>query len=245
MTSIAPNEAQWPDRIEFYLTESDDFLDGYSRLDLWTPFEAACLIRGCKPGKISDGLAKVGITLSHTIDQRSIDDFNPHDPSASDDLILLTRAIAESKKDAPMIRAHDVVRWAQERGLITPSSRLVRFVSSQSHSDAADAPDATTPTEQPETAAAYEGTGKHHEEKRLAILGFVIQELARNVASEEITRLTRGGEFNSAGLADHIHALRDTIGMPPEETTGFSHRAVEQCIRSAVREAKNYSTDKD
>ena len=246
MTPTMPSEQKWPDRVEFYLCldEHDDFLEGYLRLRHWTPFEAACLIRGYRPGTISHGIAKVGVILPHAIDQQSIDEFKPLDPTASDDLILLAREIVDHNKDATKVRAYDVIRWAQGREVIAPSSRLAQFFSSESHSDAAGATGRSTSPEPSEATAASKGTGKHHEEKRLAILGFVIQELAKNIPEGKIDRLEHGVELNSSGLASHVHRYRDSLGVPSEETSGFSFKAVEECIRKAVQAAKKYSTKK-
>ena len=56
-------EAIIPKEVTFYLTESDDFIFDYGALNVWTPFQAACVISGYRPGRVMSGHARVGIPV--------------------------------------------------------------------------------------------------------------------------------------------------------------------------------------
>lgn len=242
-----------PTSIKFRLIESDEFLDEYAIRHLWTPFEAACVLRGVQPISVEDGLATVGVGLkgNHAIEQQDIDDFNSADPEAERDLLVLTQSI-EARWTNQLPVASEVVEWALGKG-IGLNDRFVQKVLGRIPDEAARQEIARLNQEiaalQSKLSRESDGRGAHHQEKHLAILGFAITELALNL--KEIPgdkKLVWGKGINSSAIADLLHDHRDDLGMPPDSTRGFSHRNLENALRDALammgKVKEKTSTDK-
>lgn len=242
-----------PTSIKFRLIESDEFLDEYAIRHLWTPFEAACVLRGVQPISIEDGLATVGVGLkgNHAIDQQDIDDFNSADPETERDLLVLAQSI-EARWTNQLPVASEVVEWALGKGIVL-NDRFVQKVLGRIPDEAArqeiERLNRQIEALKSKLSSESDGRGGHHEENRLAILGFAIAELALNL--KEVPgdkKLLWGQGINSSAIADLLHAHRDDLGMPPDGTRGFSHGNLEDVLRKAnammCKVKEKISTDK-
>jgi hypothetical protein len=238
-----------PDSIQFHLLESEEAFDAFALRDKWTPFEAACLIKGMLPGQIVNGSARVGVVPEHRITQELIDKFESVQPDLSHELIGLASTI-RSNVHANTADATEITTWALKKNLLSPQSPLVRQVlgvpPKLATVDDLQVLRAENERLQKELGNAGDSRGQHHQEKRLAILGAVIRELAQSIPDweKEIPGLLRGGNVNASALAKHLASMRDAIGMPEESVAGFAHRNVEDAIREALKATKELFTDK-
>lgn len=228
-------EAIIPKEVTFYLTESDDFIFDYGALNEWTPFQAACVISGYRPGRIVSGQARVGIPVdSYT--ETEIDTFDPCSVTRTRELLKLAAILARNA-GGNQISASDAVHWAIGKSVLLEKSSLARYVIGS----------ATTEKQETVTEAKpkQDGRGKHHEEKRLAILGFVIEELAKQIDGDKIPGLEKAGKTNAQVLTDHIHKYRDEIGLPDDESSAFKHDSILGVIRNSLSAARKYSRSKN
>lgn len=227
-------EAIIPKEVIFYLTESDDFIFDYGALNEWTPFQAACVISGYRPGRVVSGHARVGIPVE-SYSETEIGEFDPCSVTRTRELLKLAAILARNA-GGNQISASDAVHWAIGKCALSEKSSLARYVIG------------TATNEKQETATEakpkQDGRGKHHEEKRLAILGFVIEELAKQIDGEKIPGLEKAGKTNAQALTDHIHKYRDEIGLPDEESSGFKHDSILEVLRCSLSAARKYSRSK-
>jgi hypothetical protein len=228
-----------PTSIKFRLIESDEFLDEYAIRHLWTPFEAACVLRGVKPISVEGRRATVGVSLpgNHAIEQCDIDGFASTDPALERDLLVLAQSI-EGRWANQQPVASEVVEWALGKG-IGLNDRFVQKVLGRIPDEAARREIARLNHEievlQSKLSRESDGRGAHHQENRLAILGFAITELALNL--KEVPgdkKLVWGQGINSSAIADLLHDNREALGMPADSARGFSHRSLENVLRDAL-----------
>lgn len=224
-----------PNEVTFYLTESDDFIFDYGALNEWTPFQAACVISGYRPGRIESGHARVGIPVD-SYAETEIDEFDPCSVTRTRELLKLAAILARNA-GGNKISANDAVHWAIGKCALSEKSSLARYVIGSATAEKHD----TAPEAQPK----LDGRGKHHEEKRLAILGFVIAELARQIDHEKIPGIQKGDKINAQTLADHMHKYRDDIDLPDEENSGFRHDSILEVLRKSLSAAQKYSRSKN
>lgn len=238
-----------PDRIQFRLIESDDFLDRFAVRHEWTPFEAACLVFGMEPGQIVDGTAVVGVTSNFALDQESVDKFETTDHDTAASVLNLTESIQQRWSGAtPTGQA--IIEWAVNKGLIgnTPFvHQVLGIVPNAEHLDEIGRLHDRIEELETQLAKQSNNQGKHHQEKRLAVLGAAIKELALNLGDQpdKIAGLVRGDTVSATALANHLHLHRREIGVPSEDTVGFAYSGLEDTIRSALKAANSFSTDKD
>ena len=228
--------------IRFVLTDSDDFLDSFALRHLWLPFEAACLIRGYEPKEIVGNSATVWIESQYSLSTTIIDEFASDDPEASRDLIDLTAAIIQ-KWGTKAIEAETVVEWALLKGEMTNTPfvrKVLGRVPYHEHIEETKRLRAEIEGLKQAYANDTDGKGKHHQEKRMAILGSTIQELAKLLPANKIDNLMHGENVNAAGLATHLDTFRADLKLPAETTRGFSYRNIENTLRLALSEATKH-----
>ncbi|TVO60558.1 hypothetical protein [Denitromonas ohlonensis] len=167
-----------------------------------------------------------------------IDHFNANDPATADDLLNLSLAIVNNNNNAEKVDASAILKWADEERVLDRTTRRHHFANSAATFDQADPSTNANDASSPNAAPQADARGKHHEEKRLALLGWAIQELARCVDDASIPQLTRSGNLNCEALTSHLDGLRDACGFPPETARGFSRQNLLATIREAVSAAK-------
>jgi hypothetical protein len=228
-------------RIKFYLVESDDFFHDFAIRHTWTPFEAACLICGMKPGPVVDGKVLVGVVSSELVCQQVLDEFKAVDAVAAIRLLTLARSVRQKWLPKDPV-ATEVIEWAVGKGLVwdTPFVRMVLGrVPEAAHLQEIERLHQRITTLEAAKSEADDGRGKHHEEKRMAILGAAIQELAKNltVQQDKIDGLFRADRVNSSALANHLHEHRRAIGLPEENIQGYGYRAIADALRKSLAAA--------
>jgi len=242
-----------PTSVRFRLIDSDEFLDEFAIRHLWFPFEAACVLRGMQPISHESGVATVGVVPlgGNALDQRDIDGFDSTDSETERDLLILAQSIRDKWKfQTPA--GPDVVEWALGKGFVL-NSRFVRKVlgrvPDEAHRQEIDRLNQIITSLQSRLGEESDGRGAHHQENRLAVLGFAITELALNL--KEIPgdkKLVWGQGINSSAIADLLHDNREALGMPADSARGFSHRSLENVLRDALAMAAKVkdktSTDK-
>lgn len=228
-------EAIIPNEVTFYLTESDNFIFDYGALNEWTPFQAACVISGYRPGRVVSGHARVGIPIeSYT--ETEIGEFDPCCQTRTRELLKLAAIIARNA-GGNQVSASDTVNWSIGKNVLSAKSQLARYVIGSATEEEQD-----SPSEAPPKA---DGRGKHHEEKRIAILGFVIAELARNIDSEKIPGLVKKDKISAQVLTDYMHQYRNGIDLPDDESIGFKHDSILDVLRKSFSAAQKYSRSKN
>jgi hypothetical protein len=233
-----------PKAMTFNLIETDDFLFDYSLRDIWSPFEAACLLSGYKPGRIDEeGHVRVDIFCESFQDEDFMESFSVKDNKRSESLLDLATTIAINA-GTDSVRSRQVTDWAVSRHLINRNCRLARAFRTELAAAEEGMNSETIPALPSVGDDPDDGRGKHHEKKRMAILGAVISEMATYVAEEKIANLHQGQEVNATALAAHLHQYRRDTGLPDAEERGFSHDAILSVLREALRCHKNLSPNK-
>lgn len=199
-----------PTSIRFKLVESDDFLAGFAIRNAWTPFEAACLIRGLEPGNASQDPAIVGLCLTSSLTQEDLDAHSPIDHPTEHDILNIMRSIIE-KWGEQNVPSSDVTQWAIGKGLLSEGRFTARVLGGlKARNDMREElallrgenADLKADVDQLQQAlkqneAANDGRGQHHAAKRDAILGFVIRELLAGASDPEQADLLSSNDFNA------------------------------------------------
>lgn len=237
-----------PTTIRFRLNDSDDFLSAFAIRPKWTAFEAACLIRGCEPGPVRDGLTTVGVVSTTMIDNQTLDDFEPKQDDLAEDITNIAESI-RGKWGTEQPSAESVVEWAIGKGLMwdTPFTRKVLGrVPFAAHLEQVERLNKKIESLENRLPREFDGRGGHHEDKRNAILGVAIKELATNLGDQpdKIKGLFRGGRISATGLATHLDEYRSEVGLPSGEERGFSFGNLEDVLRLALSAAYKMSPDK-
>lgn len=213
----------------------------------WTAFEAACLIAGLQPIEIVGSNARVGVLESSMPSNEYLESFDhgcDRHASCSNHIAMLNRAILH-RWPSGKVSAKEVVEWAVQSGAMESNAftRGVLGVSVSGVSATARRPRKVT--KDSGERDLEDRRGLHHAEKRLAILGAAIRELALAAAeSGKIDRLLHGDSVNAAGLANHLDKFRNEIGLPDEAEHGFGPRQIEDVLREALKAADSLSTHK-
>ena len=273
MSTRSPGKSRLlPTYIRFCLVESDDFLDRFRLRDEWTPFQAACLIHGVSPEGFTSDAAIVGIHPDERITSELVDNFDLHNPELRKSLRAATEAILVNNRSR-RVNAKEILAWAISQGYSPPAALRFHLLPapdlveepveelganavaesvpvSALHQELLDSISDLTAQNvalQQQLDSVDDGRGKHHEEKRLAILGFALREIAVNFSDwkSKLPALYKGRTINAAGIAEHLTKYRDGIGIPDEASNqGFGYRNLEKTIRAALNAADKYSTHK-
>jgi hypothetical protein len=248
-----------PKSITGYWLENEDFLSDYVLLKNWSPFEAACLINGIKPGAIVNGVTKVGIVP----EELNRYDENPQKWIPKSELINLTKIILRNNDKKISISAKKLVEWAVETRQLHSKSYLAQILTVNPNKNF-DPPTDISPIEgdiqqqlneanlkvksaqsriellQTELIQAKKNlkmTGKNHKENRLTILGAALNELALVCSNEQFTK---NGRLVATQISSHLDEHRDLYNIP--NTHGFSYENILATIRDSIKAAvKNTS----
>lgn len=238
-----------PNRIRFRLIECDEFFDHYVLLDVWSAFDAACLLNQMEPIQIDGDAAVVGVISPDSIDQDALEAFSTYD-QRTEKFILGLAASIQHRWKTDMVPAREVVDWALAQkitGETTLTRKVLGRTSAHIYSNSeTEHLNARIRDLETQLSRSTDNRGKHHEDKRMAILGYAIKELAENFKDQpgKIDGLFRGGEICAAGIARHLDAFRKDLGIPDEETSGFGMRNISSTISFALTSADRFSTDK-
>ena len=177
--------------------------------------------------------------LNKILTQSIIDTFDPIDIELAEKVLTVEKSLRQQWPDADPI-ASDVILWALGKGLIADGSFTRTVLGTVPESDLHD--ENKRLREQIECLESdrkdtLDSRGQHHEEKRLAILGFAIKELV--LQCESSSALLRGNEVNATALTNFLHERRDELGVPPDNEAGFSFRAIQTSLSKALSEAKS------
>lgn len=259
MSETAPSKLI-PKSIIGYWLENEDFLSDYVLMKSWTPFEAACLIRGINPGDIAKGVARVGLVPT-TINQY---DENPQAWTDVSTLITLTGIILRNNDNLSSIPSDNIVKWAVETGQLHSKSYLAKILIVYPNKNL-DHPIDPNPvesdlqhqineanckvksaerqidllrTELTQAKKNSKMTGKFHNENRLVILGAALNEIAAECPNE---LFTTNGRLVSVKLATHLSNNRDLYNIPHKY--GFSYENILASIRDALASALKSPTN--
>jgi hypothetical protein len=230
-------------RIKFHLVESDDFFHDFAIRHTWTPFEAACLIYGMKPGSVVDGQVLVGVVSDEPICQQSFDEFEQVNVKTAIRILDLANSIKQKWFPGNPV-ATEVIEWALGKGLVcnTPFVlSVIGKVPEAAHLRQIEILNLRIAKLEAARSSADDGRGKHHEEKRMAILGAAIQELANNLSepNDKIDGLFRADQVNASALARHLDEHRGPIGLPDDNAQGYTYRAIEVTLRWSLSAAEH------
>lgn len=228
-------------RIRFAIIDSDELLDFFAIRPLWLPFEAACLIRGYIPHKVVKNSAIVYINYSD-INHHSIGEVESSYDEKRLDLINLTEAIIQ-KWGEDLIGAETIVEWALGKGEMKDSGfvrKVLGRVYLQGYIEEIQRLNLENDRWEKKYNKDTDGKGKHHQDKRLAILGSTIEELAKHLPESKIDNLMRGNTVNATGLATYLDTYRVDVKLPAPTTSGFSYRNIEDVLRLALSEARKH-----
>jgi hypothetical protein len=249
MVSPSSKTQYLPASIRFYPLETDDEFRKFALLDNWTPFQAACLIYGLFPKRLIDGLAEVGVVIDCPLCNQVIDDFASQNDLLCAEVIALTKIILSNHR-SNSVNAKKIMEWAIAHKLVEPQSFIVSMLLGSPGTlvsiDEFEALQAENSRLREQLDSASDGRGEHHQEKRLAILGFAINALAiKDSRSEDgVPKLINGDKkVNASALAKYLNDFRLALRMPEETVTGFGFRNVETSIRGAIAAAYNVSPD--
>jgi hypothetical protein len=236
-----------------------DWLFPLVRLDRWSPFMAACIFLGLRPGTC-DATTKIAdaIWVRDADNPQGLPDNYENDINYGRELVELTEVIAtntisQGKKD---VTPAEIVAWAIETQTISPDSEVARTferrriakLDADTNTDSASRPTGSVAnlaedlrkaareigrltTQRDDLAKKAKGTGKHFGEKREAILAAALHLLANH----RDDCIDGNGRVVGAKLGNAVQDMRVYYGFGDDETNPAATTII-QTITDALSE---------